>query len=481
MNLITSQSDNSEWKIVLQGPRLRFPALPAVLWKTVYGYGSFLQVSPTHVAAIVNRRVTGESVVDFEDGTDAIVFDHLDRLDARNAIPLSRSETVAHPQTGCKLFTRCIMLTGGFVPLGARLPDGRPHPAAGTGFVFGAHGSCVAEPTPHRADAENAYGFRELIQLRYDGRTLQVTDRLRFQGAEIDPRFLRMGHGLSSALPDGEDLLGGIFAGPVAPGSMPGSPCIPTEHPHGDGKLGRNVGSCFCRWRHGREGWRPVEVVPVSGPDLAMEPTLIRDTDGVLLMAVRGKGLKEPAGAVHDGLENTYEHFRVYRSTDDGKTWASVLHLPRMRNATPVVLNRSAGGRPFITANPYQSGKDSRGRTIPSTHWRNKLNLWPLSADRSQVDKPIGLLDADKTFGPPRPAGGVHAMTTENLWNLDHPIATTVRLADGRWHCLLAFRVSDRGVNEGGMEAADPAGFWTGEITVQNEIPIPIWRFAAGR
>ncbi len=480
MNRIVSQSADREWNIELVGPRLRIPALPSARWNTVYGYGSWLQVSPTHVAAIVNRRVTGEAVVDFEDGTDALVCDHPDQLDPRNAVPLSRSEPATHPVTGRKLHTRCIMLTGGFVPLGARLPDGRPHPAAGTGFVFGAHGSCLAEPRPHRADAANAYGFRELIQLRYDGRTLSVTDRLRLQGAEIDPRFLRVGHGLSNALPDGADLLGGVTAGPVAPGAIAGSPCIPTEHPHGDDKLGRNFGSCFCRWRHGPAGWRPVEIVPVSGPDLAMEPTLIRDSDGALLMAVRGKGLKEPAGAVHDGLENTYEHFRVYRSTENGRTWTSVLHLPRMRNATPVVLNRSAGGRPFITANPYQAGKDSQGRTIPSTHWRNKLHLWPLTADRSQVEQPICLLDADQTFGAPRAPAGAQPMTTDNIWNLDHPIASTVRLADGRWHCLLGFRVSDRGVNEGGLEAADPAGFWTGEITVHDETPLPLWRFAAG-
>lgn len=486
-------SGNRDWNIDLHGPRLQKPVLTSKRWQTIYGYGSFLQVSPTQVAAIVNRRVTGQAVIDFEDGTDAIVCDHPDHLDPRSAVPLSRSETVDHPKTGRKLHTRCILLTGGFVPLGALLPDGRPHPAAGTGFVFGGHGSCLAEPTPHRAGEEDRFGFRELIQLRFDGRNLQVTDRFRFDGAEIDPAFLRLGHGLSNAIPEdvatrrlykkglsnavpaGTDLLSGIVAGPVAAGTTTDSFCIPTRHPHADPRLGRNLGSCFCRWRYGKNGWRPMEIVPVSGPDLAMEPSLVRDRDGVLLMSVRGKGLAEPPGSVCDGLENTYEHFRVYRSTDNGKTWSVLLHLPRMRNATPVVLSRSVGGHPFLTANPYREGRDFRGRKIPSTHWRNTLSLWPLTADRADVTDPIVLLDADKTFGAPRP--GPASMKTDNIWNLDHPVADTVRLADGHWHCLMGFRVSDRAVNEGGMEPSDQAGFWTGEIEVREENPIPVWRF----
>lgn len=468
--------EDSDWKVALTGPRLRVPAL-ASRWTTVYGYGSFLQVAPTRLAALVNRRVVGEAVVDFEDGTDALLCDSPDRLDPRTAIALSRSEELRHPRTGERLFTRCIMLTGGFVPLGALLPDGRPHPAAGTGFVFGGHGTCEADPRPHRSNAHGGHGFRELIQIRYDGQSLSVVDRLRFQDG-ILPGFLRLNHGLSNAIPDGEDLLTGVSAGPVAPGAEPGSPCIPTQHPHGGGTLGRNVGICFCRWRYGSQGWRPAEVVPVGGPDLAMEPCLVRDADGSLLMSARGKGLREPPGSVHDGLENTYEHFRVYRSTDSGRTWASVLHLPRMRNATPVVLGRSAGGRPFITANPYQAGKDSQGRTIPSTHWRNKLGLWPLTADRTGVLTPLRLLDADRQFGPARQGIG-EGMAFDNIWKLDHCLANVVRAADGRWRCVLSFRVSDAAVNSGGADPADQAGFWTGEVEVSGEQPIPTWQFAS--
>ncbi len=472
-----TQFEDSTWQIKLTGPRLAKPVLTSNRWQTVYGYGSFMQVSPTQVAAIVNRRITGHAIVDFEDGTDAIICDHPDNLDARNAVALSRSEETEHPVTGRKLHTRCIMLTGGFVPLGALLPDGSPHPAAGTGFVFGGHGSCLAEPVVQPADKKNQYGFRELIQLRFDGQRLRVTGRRRFQGREIHPDYLRIGHGLSTALPDGTDLISGVVAGPVAPGDHPDSARIASEHPHSDARLGRNVGSCFCRWHYGRDGWYPAVIIPVTPPDLAMEPSLVRDRDGALLMAVRGKGMKEPPGCVYDGMENTYEHFRVYRSSDNVETWTRVLHLPRMRNATPVVLNRTAGGHPFITANPYQSGKDSRGRTIPSTHWRDKLFLWPLTEDRTDVEKPIVLLDANKQFGPARQNVARVPLSIDNVWKIDHPLANTVRLADGEWHCLLSFRVTDAAVNAGGADPSDQSGFWTARIQRAKEKPIPVWRF----
>jgi hypothetical protein len=467
------------WSVDLPAtPRLHLPVPNGKPWTTVYGYGSMLQVSPTQVAILVNRRVTGHAVVDFEDGTDALVTDSLDRLDPAAAVPVSRSQELAHPKTGKRLVTRCIMLTGGFVPLGARLPDGKPHPHAGTGFVFGGHGACLAEPKPHRAEGADGYGFQELIQLRFDGKVLSVTRRDRIEkGDQLIRGFMRVSHGLSNALPDGADLIAGVYAGPVGPGAEPGSPAIPCKHPHADGALGRNVGSCFCRWRFGDKGWRPAEIVPVSGPDLAMEPTVVREADGSLLMAVRGKGLSEPPGSVTDGLENTYEHFRVYRSMDNGATWERVLHLPRRRNATPVVLNRSLGGRPFICANPYEDTRDSKGRLVPSHSRRNRLGLWPLTPDRAGVEQPLMVLEANQRFGPPREGVG-EPLPTDNIWYLDHPVANVVRLGDGRWRCLLGFRVSEMAVNLGGAGASEKAGYWVGEVHAPgDDTPLPAWIF----
>lgn len=274
-----------------------------------------------------------------------------------------------------------------------------------------------------------------------------------------------MNRGISVAIPDGADLLNGVVVGPMTRAAGPDGVCIPTGHPHGHPRFGRNVGSALCRWQFRGGVWVPSAVVPVSGPDLSMEPSLVRDADGSLLMAVRGKGLEDPPGAVHDGLENTFCHFRVYRSVDGGTTWTSVLHIPLARAATPVVLNRTAGARPFLAANPY-----TRDRL------RDTLCLWPLEPDRLGVEPLVCTLDANARFGPPRPIAA-DAMHDGNQWMVDHPVATVCRLGDGRWHCVLCFRVSDKGVNTAGVAPSEWNGTWISEVTVEGEGALPPWRF----
>jgi len=468
------QSSDGAWYVSLAGPYFHRGLQEPGGWPTVYGYGSFLQLSSDRAAALVNRRVLGEPITDFEDGADLFVFDSLETLASSPPIPISRGQRFP-PQRGLTVVTRCITRIGGVVPLDAGRPNGRPHPAAGTGFILASHGPLAAHPRPHPDAAVAGEGFQELIQIRYDGHTVTITDRFRYRGPELLPHLITLSQGLSPAIPDGDNLLTGVSAGPVAPGIQPDSPAIPCFHPHAHPRLGRNVGACFCRWRYGSKGWRPVEVVPVSGPDLAMEPSLIRLPNGILLMSVRGKGLQEPPGSVTEGLENTYDHFRVYRSDDNGTTWRSLIHLPRMRNATPVVLNRTAGGTPFLTANPYQALRDSHGRIIPSTMTRNRLALWPVEADQGRLGERFLLLDADQTFGPPPSGSWEPYLKTDNLWSLDHPIAGPIRLADGRWHTLMAFRVTHAAVNHAGAEPAPEGGFWIAEIEKSGETPVPLW------
>ena len=64
------RSSDGFWKVSLAGPRLRLAPTEPGGWDTLYGYGSFLQLSAGHAAVLVNRRVLGEPVTDFEDGAD---------------------------------------------------------------------------------------------------------------------------------------------------------------------------------------------------------------------------------------------------------------------------------------------------------------------------------------------------------------------------------------------------------------------------
>jgi hypothetical protein len=450
-----------------KAPSLAMPVDSGGAWKTVYGVGMPFQVSPTQAAVIVNRRIYNVAAIDFEDGGDLLVFDSLERLDPAAAVPLSRTETAVDPATGQRVAMVSYQSAGGFVPLGAKLEDGSPHPAAGTGFALSTHIAYPQDPATGRVlrpSAENA-SHQRILQLRYDGHAVRVTGSRQFAGEDFLPGHALLNRGISVAIPDGADLLNGVVAGPMVPAGGPDGVCIPTEHPHGHPRFGRNLGSALCRWQHRDGVWGPSAIVPVSGPDLSMEPSLVRDADGSLLMAVRGKGLKDPPGAVHDGLENTFCHFRVSRSVDGGRTWAPVLHVPLARAATPVVLNRTAGGHPFLAANPYT--RDRR---------RETLCLWPLTPDRRGVEPPVCALDALARFGAPQPmvAGGVES---GNQWMLDHPVATVCRLGDGRWHCLLCLRVSDRGVNTAGAAPTEWNGAWIGEVAVEGERELPVWRF----
>lgn len=470
--------------MTLSGPRLRRPAGQGSAlkrgagWEIGYGVCSAFQIAPTGAALVLNRRVTNQAVVDFEDGADLVVFDSLEGIRAEIAMPLMRTGEIVLPGTPETVFAVAHMSTGGFVPLGARLADGRPHPAAGTGFVLGAYKRHPVDPSIRQGEPGCYWAVRyELVQLRYDGTRMRVADR---RSMAVPDGFMEEWHflwyGLSNAIPDGEDLLSGVTLGPVEPGSVPGNPRIPTSHPHGHPLLGRNFGSGLCRWRYGQDGWRPVAFTPVTGADMAFEPSVVRDIDGALLMAVRGKGLKEPPGAVHDGIENTFEHFRVYRSTDSGATWQRAIHLPRMRNASPVILNRTVGGRPYLAANPYVAGPDSKGRPVLSTSRRGTLALWPLADGRDGVGEAVCVLDADLRFGPPRTAVAGR-LKHDNLWILDHPMGSVCRLRDGRWHALQCFRVTDAAVNFGGAGACEQAGAWVEDVRDGAETPVGAWRF----
>ena len=465
------------FRVSLHGPRLTASALDEPRWPAVYGLGSLLQVSPTHVLLVANRRVLGKAIVDFEDGADGFIFDRIEALDADGAIPLSRNEDMLHPETGVPLTIVQHLSTGGFVPLGARLPDGSPHRAAGTGYLLSCGVAHLADHSERHLTRAHAHSIVEIIQLRFDGTALSVTGRDRCETGHMPMGYGKIRHPLQNAIPDGEDLLAGLTVAPIDRSVE----CIPSTHPHGGGRYGRNFGSGLCRWRHDGTGWRPIHFTPITGPDMAGEPTLIRDRDGSLLMSVRGKGSDAPPGEMHKGhgIENTYEHFRVYRSADNGKTWEEVVHLPRQRCATPVVLNRTAGGRPYLTGNPFQTQAeaDPRGRIIMCTRRRWHLCCWPLTDDRRGVGEPDRIVDAPVDLGPARPF--LHeALPHDNVRCLDHPIGSVCRLADGRWRTMLCFRATDSAVNVCGAERAPNDGLYVEELEVADDGPAaPPWRF----
>lgn len=286
-----------------------------------YGISTFFQVSPTQVAMLANRRVTPVPVVDHEDGFDIFVFDDLNQLTPDRAQPGVYQHVETHPGTGEKLAMVPHLPVGGFVPLGAKLPDGSDHPHAGTGFGLDAvvgHPVDHSSPIPlHRQGVPN-HAFHRLYQYKFDGEKLHILSMDKVPDELV--LGWRLGRrGLSPALQDGEDLITVMTGG------------IADEHvdayfkrleelgekPRGSKDLGQCTGAIFTRWRYGAAGWGIVEVnrVVEPGPDMCGEPTLVRDADGSLLCSVRSKGSDaEPGERDARGMENLYQAFRVYLS-----------------------------------------------------------------------------------------------------------------------------------------------------------------------
>lgn len=92
------------------------------------------------------------------------------------------------------------------------------------------------------------------------------------------------------------------------------------------------------------------------------------------------------------------------------------------------------------------------------------------------VHDPVLVLDANARFGPPRPAP--ESAPHDNLWIIDHPVGGVYRLADGKWHSLICFRVTDSAMSTFGALPEQSCGCWVGEVHGDtDDQPRPEWNF----
>jgi len=403
-----------------------------------YGGAFPFQVAPKMAGMTCSLRNEHLPVGDFENGADLILFDDLANISADGAVPISRNRKYLHPETGKPRIAIGYPVVGGFVPRGARRADGSPHPHAGTGF-----GLCEVLDFPMYGSFEQGYykkedkktdmvRMTEVRQFVYDGAEFRVsateTTTLANPPQAPNSDWALIWPGLTFAIADEDDLLYPTFA---AKGDE--TTWIPTP-----------VASGVSRWRRLDGNWQPVSFVPVApqeGEGMWAEPSLIRDVDGALLFSARG---------AYGDFDNLV---RVWRSTDSGDNWKLIVDLPNARGQAPVTLNRAADGTPYVVANLLG-------------HERDWLGLWPLTANRSALGTMISVRNALEEFGPP-PSGIV--------WFMDHPSAATLRLADGKWHNVLTYRLMDRG-EHGGDEPAPQTGQYVEEVFSIGETK-PMWNF----
>ncbi len=151
----------------------------------VYEVGHIYQLDRERCFMVASIREEGGH--DFEIGNDAFVFSRLEDIDEQNAIPINRYDVNYKLKSNGKPAVQGRFPTlGGFVPIGAKLPDGKPHPAAGTGFLFS--GTLTFLPDRSNGHPEAGRNDRdiEFIQIKADGRSIKVSKReLIFQLAGV--------------------------------------------------------------------------------------------------------------------------------------------------------------------------------------------------------------------------------------------------------------------------------------------------------
>lgn len=396
------------------------------------------QISPTECVMPLNRMRTGIYTVDFGLGYDLAIFDQLN-APIKKILPMKRTALEHHPRTGNPVQMTRWAPHGGFVPLGAKRQDGTPHPHAGTGFGVS---TLLAFPCDEQGnlttrmycDTDDVYISTEILQYRYDGEHLIIEHTERVEFDQFLPGWKLNGTGLGLAIPDGEDLLSVSNAF--------------SENPE-------NMIAGVARWRRMKGHWYMIEFIPVATETGFMysEPTIVRDSDGSLLFCARA---------------NLRHTIQVWRSTNGGYKWDCLFTIDNMRPLTPISINSTDDGRAYISANPYCANDlDSRGNKRYANILRERIFMWQLSEDRKRLMEPVALRDGPVEFGIP-PSG--------SIWVIDHPESTTLRLADGKWHHIVSYRLLDGAEILDSGSITELTGSYYDEIELYDHIT-PRWLF----
>jgi hypothetical protein len=138
-----------------------------------YELGKSFQLDQRHALLVASMDEQGGG--DLCVGNDGFIFEKISEIAPEKAIPIN------FPDPDYKLrnapgraFLAKYPVTGGFVPLGATLDDGRPHPAAGTGILVSDAVTFSLDKTSADSSSET---IMEFIQLRWDGRSLKIQDK----------------------------------------------------------------------------------------------------------------------------------------------------------------------------------------------------------------------------------------------------------------------------------------------------------------
>ena len=170
-------------KVIPRGMLLNKPARQPACSKlpTSYELGEAFQLDRKHCLLVSNLDEQGGP--DLCVGNDAFIFEKLSDIQADKAIIINRAEPeyVSPGRTNTSFLAK-YPVGGFFVPLDALLPDGQPHPAAGSGLLISvcvAYAADRSDPTTAGKTDANWKSWETLlewIQVRWDGRRLHVSE-----------------------------------------------------------------------------------------------------------------------------------------------------------------------------------------------------------------------------------------------------------------------------------------------------------------
>jgi hypothetical protein len=136
--------------------------------------------SPTgtreHGLLIASMREQGGH--DFEVGNHGFVFRSLADIAPEKAVPINLLDpNYRLKSNGSAAVQGRFPVSGGFVPRGAKLPDGSAHLAAGTDFLFSGTLTFLPDRTQGHPDAGKDDRDIEFVQIRWDGSAVKVVKR----------------------------------------------------------------------------------------------------------------------------------------------------------------------------------------------------------------------------------------------------------------------------------------------------------------
>jgi hypothetical protein len=369
-------------KIIPHGMILHQPATQpeGTKFPVAYITGMCLQLDRTHCLLTAGMEEQGGA--DLVVGCDGFVFEKLSDISPEKAIVITRPEVGYQLKTAPgKGYLAKGFANGAFVPLGALLPDGQPHPAAGTGVLVL---TCIAYDADRKdpihapaAQTEVVWSgwetFLEVVQVRWDGKSLTITGRRQINEilGHRDPAI-----GFSVFCPQDRGFI---------------APFTFSTSEGGDNRVVR------FDW-DGKE-WAPSAVGNVFSVTKGESEPCLHHQVGRYLISTRGEDPKGRMYASQDGMNYTF--------------------LFDWKNHTvPRILNKGLDDSLYLATN-----------TGPG-FLRNPLLAYPM---------------IDNGWGEPavvHDQDGVRDDKGDKIPFVDHAIGANLHF-DGKWRHLLIYRVCD--------------------------------------